>query len=149
MDIQPAHISQIMQAADGTFVEISADASTVVADLKRIDRGFGVRFAENGNPPYWHVYHQSEDGRETNLVMSVQAQQNAFGTWEGLDQRIVRRIMQIGHSTYDFAAEVEKQNREASEAKHRTFRESIEPMAEQAAYAVRKDLGDKSRIYKP
>lgn len=151
MDIEPAHIDQIRQAADGRFVEISADAGGVVDELKRIDKGFGVRFAENGNPPYWHVYHQSEDGLTTELVMSVRAHQTKTGVWTGLDQRVVKRVMKIGHSSYDYAAEVEKANRQAREAHRKEFREKIGESAELAAHAIRKDLGlrYKGRAFKP
>jgi hypothetical protein len=144
-------MDQILRARDGRMVLIDADAGGVAADLRAIDPKLKVRFAENGNPPFWAVYEESEDGRTTHLVTTVQAHQTRSGTWAGLDQRVVERIRQIGHSSYDYAAEVERQNREASQAAKRRFEEQTGPLAEQAAFAIRKDLGMryKGRAFKP
>jgi hypothetical protein len=144
MDIQPAHVDQVRRASDGRFVEIHADAGNVVDDLKRIDAGFGVRFAENGDPPYWHVYHRTDDGdgrRTDRLVLSVKAYRTGSGVWAGLDQRVVRRVELIGHESYDFAGEVARQNAQADRDRDRVFAERIGAHAEQAAAAARKDLG--------
>lgn len=141
MNIEPAHINQIRQAADGRMVEIDADASGVARDLKQIDPTLKVRFAENGSPPFWAVYHESEDGRTTYLVLTVKAHQTASGVWTGLDQRVVKRIMQIGHSTYDYADEIERANAAVSAGNAARFREKVGETAELAAHAIRKDLG--------
>lgn len=147
MKIEPAHVNQLRRANDGRMVEISEDAGNVAADLKAIDRYLKVRFAEAGRPPFWAVYHESEDGRETHLVLTCQAVQNASGVWEGLDQRVVRRIMQIGHSSYDYTAEIDAANRRAEAAKHEKFRAKVEESGEQAAHALRRDMGWKGRAF--
>jgi hypothetical protein len=152
MRVEPAHIEQIRQASNGRFVTISADASTVAADLQQIDKGLKVRFAENGNPPFWAVYYESEDGRTTYLVTTRKAYQNRLGTWEGLDQRVVDRVREIdaqGRSGYDFARELERQNRRASKERQAAIRERLEEIGEKAAFAVRKDLGSTHRAFKP
>lgn len=151
MNIEPAHVDQIRRACDGRFIEISADAGGVVDDLKRIDPSFGVRFAEAGNPPYWHVYRSSDDGRTTELVLSVQAYQTESGVWTGLDQRVVRRVERIGSASYDFVAEVERMNRQAERDRKHSFAEKVGAHAEQAAHALRKDTGQryKGRAFVP
>jgi len=151
MRVEPAHVSQILRARDGRMVEISEDAGGVAADLKRIDPHLRVRFAENGSPPFWAVYHESEDGRDTYLVLTVQAHQTRSGTWSGLDQRVVRKVMEVGSSTYDYAAEVERKNAQAKASAREAFRERVGPIAEQAAHAIRKDLGVryKGRAFRP
>jgi hypothetical protein len=148
MRIEPAHIEQIRRARDGRMVLVSADAGGVADDLAKIDPGLKVRFAEAGQPPYWVVFWESPDGRNTELVLTAQAYQNNSGVWEGLDQRIVKRVQEIdphGRGGYDFAKEVEAQNRNATQARRRAFTERIAPTAELAAHALRKDLGQRYR----
>lgn len=146
MNIEPAHIDQIRRARNGRMVLISADAGGVAEDLRRIDPGLKVRFAENGNPPFWAVYWESEDKRTTQLVLTVAAHQNSSGVWEGLDQRVVKRIQEIdphGRSGYDYAKELERLARERERARVYDFEQKVGPLAEQAAAAVRKDLGSR------
>lgn len=150
MRVEPAHIDQVRQAAHGEMVLIDKDVCGVAADLEAIDPGLKVRFAETADPPFFAVYHESEDRRTTQLVLTVKAQQTPHGTWAGLDQRVVDRIREIdsqGRSGYDFAKEVEKQNRRAHEEHRARFRERAGEIGEQAAHAVRKDLGSKKRAF--
>lgn len=143
MDVEPAHIDQIRRGARGAYIEIDKDVGGVAEDLRRIDPHLKVRFAENGNPPFFAIRYESDDGRETYLVMTVQAFRTASGTWAGLDQRVVKRIEQIGHESYDYPAEVERQTIAAREARRDRFRQKIGDTAERAAHALRKDLGTK------
>lgn len=151
MRIEPAHVNQIQAARDGRFVEIDGDAGGVADDLRRIDPSLRVRFAENGNPPFWAIYNESEDKRTTYLVLTVKAYQTNSGVWSGLDQRVVKRIEQIGHPEYDFGAELEATNRQVKQDNRAAFAEKMGPLAELAAHAIRKDLGAryKGRAFLP
>lgn len=154
MRVEPASVEQIRQAADGRLVLISADASSVAADLAKIDKSLKVRFAENGNPPFWAVYRESDDGRDTHLVMTCKAYQTSSGTWAGLDERVVRRIEYIdpqGRGGYDYAAELERRTVEGRERSRREFRDRMGDTAERTAHALRKDLGEryKGRAFVP
>lgn len=151
MRIEPAHIDQLHRALDGRMIPISSDAGGVADDLRRIDPGLKVRFAENGRPPFWAVYYEDEDGRSTHLVLTAKAYQSASGVWTGLDQRIVRRVMELGHESYDYAAEVERQNRRAAKAKRQRFEETVAETGDVLAHALRKDLGAKykGRVFVP
>lgn len=130
---------------------ISADAGGVAADLAAIDPGLKVRFAENGNPPFWVVYHETEqpDGSTCQeLVTTAEAYQTNSGVWEGLDQRIVTRIREIdseSRSGYNYADELEKAERSRHAKARADFAERIGDTAERAAAAVRKDLGSRYR----
>lgn len=166
MKIEPAHIDQIKAGRDGRMIMIDRDAGGVVEELKRIDPGFNVRFSEKGH--YWVIYYahcaphmihdtSCEDCRMAaeleagDLVSTIDAYQNSFGIWEGLDHRIVEHIRKIGHSSYDFAKELEKHNAEVDKRRSEEFRRKVEPLAEEGAAALRKDLGTryKGRIFKP
>jgi hypothetical protein len=147
MDVEPANVNQIRAAAGGRFVEIHRDVGGVVDALKQIDPGFGVRFPLDAADPYWHVYHSSEDGRSTELVLSAQAHQNASGVWEGLDMRVIERVMRIGSEDYDFAREVERRNQAARRAEEQRTSEQIREKGELVAHAIRKDLGVKTRAF--
>lgn len=150
MRIEPAHIDQIVRARSGRMIAISADVGGVVDDLKKIDPHLNVRFAESGNPPFWAVYEESDDGRTTHLVTTVQAVQTRSGIWSGLDQRVVDRIRQIDkHRGYDYGAELEKANRDRDAQLKQEFREQIGGTAEEAAFAIRKDLGSKNKAFFP
>jgi len=136
------------------MVMISADAGGVAADLHRIDPCLKVRFAENARPPFWAVYHESPDGRDTYLVLTAKAYQNHSGVWEGLDQRIVKRIEEIdprGRSGYDFAKEVEHASATRREKASKRFAEQTGEYGELAAYVVRRELGEryKGRAFVP
>jgi hypothetical protein len=116
MDVQPAHINQVISSRGGGLVEISADVGHVADDLRRIDPTLRVRFAPDAREPFFAVYCQPDE-RSTYLVLTVAATQNRSGTWEGLDQRVVREFERIGADGYDYAGEVERQNRAAAKAK--------------------------------
>ncbi len=147
MKVEPAHIDQLVRGLSGRMVPIGADAGGVADDLRRIDPGLKVRFAEAGRPPFWAVYHESEDGRTTELVLTCTAYQGHTGVWQGLDQRVVQRVREIDPANgYDYAAEVEKQNRQAAVDKRKAFAEKVGPIGELAAFATRKDLGVKRSI---
>lgn len=149
MNVEPANVNQIRAAAGGRFVEIHRDVGGVVDALKRIDAGFGVRFPLDAAEPYWHVYHESPDGRSTELVLSVQARQNASGVWEGLDMRVIERVMQIGSSSYDYVAEIDKRNQAAKRSEEQRTSEAVRERGELVAHAIRKDLGGKGRVFVP
>jgi hypothetical protein len=132
------------------MVTIDADVGGVAADLQRIDPHLKVRFGENGDPPFWAVYWESDDCRTTDLVSTHTATLTRSGTYSGLDQRIVDRIREIdphGRSGYDYAAEVEKQNRLVGERRKEAFREKVAEHGAEAQHALRKDLGVKSRAF--
>lgn len=158
MNVEPAHINQIRKARDGRWLEVDADVGNVAADLKRIDAGFKVRFAEAGG--CWVVYHEHHDGcphngtggaGSTYLVLTAQAHQTNSGSWAGLDQRVVREVERMGHASYDYAREVEVQNRRAEKARDDKAREKIREDGEHLAHALRKDMGwrYKGRAFTP
>ena len=149
MKVEPARLNQILDAKGGQFVEVHADVGGVVKALREIDPGFGVRFPLDAREPYWHVYWQSEDKRKQELVMSVQAYQNSSGVWEGLDHRVVRRIMEIGDESYDYVKAIDRSRERADKDKADRTHELVFEHGEELAHAIRKDLGDKHKAFFP
>lgn len=143
-----AKLDQILETKNRQVI-IDADSCALVADLKRIDKSLGVRFVD-GPEPFFAVYQdiEHEDGRkEQHLVTTAQAVPTSFGTFTGLDQRIVDRVMKITHPSYDFNADAEERRRE-HEAKVKRERENeLGELGEMAAFAVRKDLGIKTKAF--
>ena len=132
MLVEPAHIDQVRRAKNGAMVHIPADAGGVAEELRRIHPALKLRYSEAGE--YWAVFHESEDGRDTYLILTAQ----------DCDHRICERIRFIdsqGRSGYDYARELETASREVKDRAARRFREQIEQHAELAAHALRRDLG--------
>jgi hypothetical protein len=146
MDVQPARIEQVRETDDGDYVIIGADASSAVADLQALDKDLHVRFSNRTKNPYFAVYKETvtADGTTHELVTTVQAYQNSFGVWEGLDQRLVAKMRWMdGHGTsgYNFADELEKSRKRREREQRAAFEERVGDVAEKAAHALRKDLG--------
>jgi hypothetical protein len=129
------------------MVLIDAEASSVAADLQKIDERLKVRFAETGSPPFWVVYSEERDseGRtRQQLVLTAKAHMTASGTWAGLDERIVRRIEQIdshGRGGYDYAGELERETLAREQRSSAEFTERTGDAGERMAHAVRQELG--------
>ena len=71
-------------------------------------------------------------------------------TYQELDGRILKDIERIKwlneQPTYSFADELEKKNKEAEAKREAAFSEQIKMNAEELAFAMRKDLGMKTKI---
>jgi hypothetical protein len=148
MQVQPAHVDQVQRGTSGHMELIDADVGGVAEDLKRIDAHLKVRFAESGNPPFFAVYWESDDRRSTYLVFTQRALLTRHGTWSGLDQRIVRRIEEIdthGRSGYDIAQDLERNHKQQQQRRKQHNHEVLGGLGEQAAHAIRKDLGERYR----
>lgn len=146
--LAPARFDQFVETRTRQVL-VDADSCSVVKDLKAIDSTLGVRFVD-GPEPFFAVYQdiRHPDGREEqHLVTTAQAYPTSFGTYTGLDGRVVERVRKITSPGYDFTAEAEKLKREHDEAKRKERAEVLGEAAERAAHALRKDLGVKSKAF--
>lgn len=146
MDVQPATIEQVRIAEDGEMVVISADSSSTVREIQRIDPKLRVRLSTRGR--CYIVYYREIHpwGYQDQLVMTCQAYQNNLGTWEGLDNRVVRRLERIdreGRGHYDYAKELEQGRRDREKERKRQADETNGEIAERIAHQLRKDLGER------
>lgn len=146
--LSPARLDQFVETRNRQVI-VDADSCAIVKDLKAIDPSLGVRFVD-GPEPYFAVIQDIDhpDGRkDQHLVTTVQAYQTSFGTYTGLDGRVVERIRQITHSSYDFVKEAEANKARWEEERRKERAEVLGEAAEQAAHAIRKDLGVKTKAF--
>jgi hypothetical protein len=146
--LSPAKLDQILETRNRNVI-VDADSCSVVRDLREIDENLGVRFVD-GPQPFFAVYQEINhpDGRvEQHMVTTAQAYPTAFGTYTGLDGRIVDRVREITHDSYDFGKEAEKRRRDFESDQKRKRADQMGEIAEQAAHAIRKDLGSTNRAF--
>lgn len=150
-EVEPAHLSQVMHGQDGSVTEISGDVGGVVAALRRLDPSLRVKVLDDARPPCFVVYQLIETAteRKEHLVLTATATLNRSGVWEGLDHRIVRRVEQIMHPSYNFADELEKNALKRKTESRKGFRENVESHADRLLHAAQQDLGVKPRIFVP
>jgi hypothetical protein len=146
--LQPASLDQFVESR-GRQVIVDASSCALVKDLKAIDSTLGVRFVD-GEQPYFAVVQDLEfpDGRtEQHLVTTAQAYPTSFGTFTGLDGRVLERVREITSPGYDFAAEAEKSRLEYESSRRAKREDQLGEMGERAAHAIRKDLGVKTKAF--
>lgn len=145
MRVEPASIEQVRVAEDGEWVIIGPDSSSTVAKIQELDPTLRVRLSTTAG--MFAVY---REGEPVPPILTCRAYQNGFGTWEGLDDRVLRRlefIDPLGRGGYDFVKEMESMNAAAEKARLERRHQAFAPLGEKAAHALRKDLGVKSRAF--
>jgi hypothetical protein len=135
MELQPATFAQVQRARNGRMVVVEDDVLDVVRQLQQFDRNLRVRYAENTG--HFVVYEQSEDGEK--LVLTAQ----------DLDQRVVERVLQISHSSYDYVQELEAGDRQREADREHQFKEQVGEIGERLHHAMAKDLGRTDRAFIP
>jgi hypothetical protein len=146
--LHPAKLDQILETRNRQVV-VDADSCTVAGDLKTIDPTLCVRFVD-GPQPFFAVYQdiKNPDGSsQQHLVTTAQAYPTSFGTFTGLDNRVVERVREITSPGYDFMAEAAKIKSEYESKQRRAREDKLGEMGEQAAWALRKDLGVKTKAF--
>jgi hypothetical protein len=139
-EIEPATIEQIRRGRDGKLHLITEDAGGIAKRLKEIDPRLHLRYSEKGE--YYVVYAREEqDPPGTGYMVA---------TYQKLDGRIIKDVERIKwlneRPGYSFADELEKKNAEAEAKREADFSEQIKMNAEELAFAMRKDLGMKTKI---
>lgn len=139
-EIEPATIEQIRRGRDGKLHLITEDAGGIAQRLKEIDPRLHLRYSEAGE--YYVVYAREKNEPEGTGYM--------VATYQELDGRIIKDIERIKwlneRPGYSFADELEKKNAEAEAKREADFSEQIKMNAEELAFAMRKDLGMKTKI---
>lgn len=135
------------------MVVIDRDVGGVIAELKALDGRFEVRLDRRQGVFHVFIREDSPDGgRADYLVRTIPAYQNSFGVWEGLDGRLVDRMRLInphGTSGYDFARALQRDAERGQKEQRERFHQTTREHAAELQYALRKDLGEKPRVFVP
>lgn len=133
-------MEQIRLGRDGKMHLITEDAGGIAQRLRDIDPRLHLRYSELGE--YYVVYAREEHEPEGTGYM--------VATYQQLDARIVKDIERIKwlneQPGYSYADALEEKNAEADAKRDAEFSAKIAENAEELAWAIRKDLGDQSRI---
>lgn len=131
MEINPGTLEQVGRLRDGRQVLIEDDVGGFAATLRAIDSSLRLRLSEQTGV---FVVYQLVGHRER-LVTTAQE----------LDGRLVRHVAALVHQyrngRYDYAAELERADREADRRREHEFSEEQGPIAERLHHAIRKDMG--------
>ena len=140
MEIAPATVEQVRIAYEtDEWVVIGVDSSTTVAEIQKIDPTLRVRFSPRAG--MFAVYYEHAP---IPPILTVRAYQNRSGTWEGLDNRVVRRLRYIdreGTSGYDYGREIERETLARRERASKEFAEKTGEAGEEMAFGIRRELG--------
>jgi hypothetical protein len=138
--VEPASLEQVRLAYEtNEWVVISADSSATVAEIQKIDPTLRVRFSPRAR--MFAVYH---DHTPVPPILTCRAYQNSSGTWEGLDNRVVRRLEYIdshGRGGYDYVKALERETLAREERASRQFAERVGDGMERMGFDIRRELG--------
>lgn len=138
MEIQRANLSQVRAGRGGRLEEIRVgdDVLDIARQLQEVSPALRLRFNERGG--YFVVYEIAKDGSEK-LVTTCQE----------LDQRLVEHVRRIGSAGWRVGAEMDRAEEDRKRREDHEWRERVGPLAERLAFAVRKDLEAKNKIFVP
>lgn len=136
MEIQPATLAQVRAGRGARTIIIEEDVLDVAARLKQIDPQLSLHWNETGG--YFSVVETGQDGRER-LVLSAQE----------LDDRVIQRVQQIAHPSYNYGLELDRMDDRADREKDHRFHEQTGEIGERLAHALRTDLQAKNKIILP
>lgn len=140
IEIEPASLTQVLDGYDGTFYEITDDTVNVARDLRAIDPSLHLRYSRRGR--HYVVYQLIElddGGRKEHLVTTALE----------CDQRLVRRVREITHPSYDLAADLDRVEREGRAARDNALVRGLHENGDRLAHAARQGFGLKDRIFVP
>jgi hypothetical protein len=145
MEITPASLPQIQKGRRGRVVFVDHDAFDIAKRLREIDTSLRLAWNEFGE--YFVVYQILRGPNDSEI-------EHLVTTWDpktngAPDGRLVERVMKIAHPEYDFAAELDRIDREADKKNDYEFAQKVGPYAERLYHAMRKEMGIKDSIIVP
>lgn len=136
MEIQPASIAQVRARDTGGIFTVDEDVGHIAAQIREVDPSLSLHWSEGGG--HFEVRELCADGKDR-LVL----------TCNELDGRVVERLRQIRHPSYDYMAEIDRLDRQADRDKEHASSERIGEVGEKLAYALRKDLLHTGKAFIP
>src|SRR5262245_16376795 len=126
--IQPASVIQVRQMMNGRTIIIDDDVGGVALALKRVDKGFNLRWSDSAER--FVVFHEDEHGQQRFITSAPEC-----------DHRLVHRCEKIAAADYDYGEEIDKIDREWDKIHDDNLMEAVGEKGERLAHALRKDLG--------
>lgn len=139
--LQPANIDQVQGNLEHGFVTIDADVGDIIKQIKAIDSRFGVEYNLRGEFFALFMEEPAPGGGTTQTLVN---------TFTELDQRVVNRLMEIMHPSYNFGAEVDKLEDEKQKKFEAEWEDKVNEKSEEIAFRLRKQWGlDKDHAFIP
>jgi hypothetical protein len=135
-EVPIATYEQVVQAGDDFYI-ITARDSTLIKEINDIDKRLHVKYNFRFDFFVLFAKEQTRQGETEYLVK----------TFTKLDNRIVERVREISHPSYDFVKEGDDLEKQRDDEKLYKIRQTIGNTAEQLAHALRKDLGVKTHAF--
>lgn len=136
MDITPASIDQVQASNDGRTRVVTADVGGVAKQLQELDRSFVLRYHEHTD--HYSVIQMTGDPNEPeHFVTSCQPVNG------GVDPRLIDRMRQIMHPSYDVVDELERNNEQVRRDAQRARDDERGAVVERAAHEFRRLAGDR------
>lgn len=132
MEITPASLTQVFKGRGGRFITVDGE---VARQLRDLDPELHLRYSHGGD--YFVVYRVDSHTGKEEMVLTAQE----------CDLRIVNRVRVIAQPTYDFAAELDRIDREHEASIDYEKGQQVGEIGERLAHAIRKDIGATNRAF--
>jgi hypothetical protein len=141
MMIDSASLPSVQRGRRGVVVFVDDDALGIAKQLEemKFPEGFGhLRLG-------WNEY------REEFVVIQIQpdGSEHLVTRAEKADGRLLKRVRDVTHPSYDYAADLERIDAEADARLKWDFSQQVGDKAERLAHAIRKDTQTQNRIFLP
>lgn len=129
-------MAQVALGRGGQTITITEDVGDIAQRLKELDERLVLRWSECGE--YFQVIERLPDGSESLVTTASE-----------LSPALIDHVRKLGHSSYDFAEELEAADKKAEREKDWRFEQEVGEIGERLAHAIRKDTEAKHRIFLP
>lgn len=129
IEVAPATLNQVMRGRGGHLITLENDTAKQLAEISSHLR-FPLKLRYNEQGEYYAVYQVLENGVDEHLVTTAQQ----------CDSRLIEKIRKVIHPSYDFAAEVEQEEKKVQKEQDHKFHEQVGEISERYAHAIREDL---------
>lgn len=136
MEIQPASIAQVRLRDTGGIFTVDEDVGHIAAQVREVDPSLSLHWSDGGG--YFEVREACQDGKDRMVLTCTE-----------LDGRVIERLRQIRHSSYDFVREVDRMDAQADREREWASHNRIGEVGEKLAHALRKDLLHTGKAFIP
>lgn len=133
IEVQAASLAQVTKGKGGRTIVIDEDVAGIARDLRAVHPDLRLGYNERGE--YFVVYQLDREAATGNVTG-----EHLVTTAVELDQRLLRRVEQVVHPSYNLADEIDRLDKEIDADNARKHHEVAGEKAERLAHAIRKDV---------